>query len=675
MAIISMKKLTLVGLSSERNKILKTLHRLGCVEISSVSDLDNTVSYTDAVYRDKLSTKISKINFTFTFLKDNRMQALKLSEKYKKLAKETEPVISDSENNSDVKALVEYVPPKKPLMLGLPGVQYDVFDNIINKEEELFEIIEQIDKLNSKLIDIKSDMIRLSSLMEQLTPYLQINAKLSDFQDTKHISINLGLIPNNKLSLLDDIKSAFPDAVIEVYPSAKYSAVVVISNILIKEELLTRLTDIDYVNTNLQYDITPQEKLKECQDRYSQLEQSRENIIIQAIGYEQFINDLEILYDYYLLELKKAEADNKFKFTGSTFTMQGWFPKEIEDKLVNKLNNEFTVYVDTQEPIDNEVVPTFTRNNSFVSPYEDITNMYSTPNSREIDPNPFVAIFYFMFFGIMVSDAGYGIILALGAYLLYRYTKPRKGEGKLVLVIAMGGVSTILWGIMFGGWFGMELKPLLFSPLENPLAMLGLSLGLGIFQIVFGMGIRAVSLFREKKYLDAVCNIFGWYAVFLGIALFAISAVPNLEFFKTIGMVAALIGVLGVLIGGGIGQKSIGGKIAGGFANIYSVTGYLSDILSYSRLFGLGLATGVVGMVINKLAEVVVDLVPFGIGYAFAIPILIGGHIFNIAINTLGAYVHNSRLQYIEFFSRFYTGSGHQFVPFGSNTKYIYIDN
>ena len=689
MAIVSMKKLILVGLISERSKILRTLHKMGCVEISSTKELDNTKNFSDINYKDQLSTKLSKISFTFTFLKDIRLQAVKLSEKYKKLTVKTEPEISDADGkvievvNETSKALMSYTAPKKPFSLGLPGITYDAFEQIIAKEDDLFEVITKIDEYNSKLIDIKSNMIRLTSLSEQLQPYLAIDAKFKAFTNTKNTAIMLGLIPNNKVAVIDGIIESFPNAVIEKFISSKNTALVVITELSLRDDILSRLVEADFVQSNFTFDMTASDKYNECLSEKEELERTKEQIIFNIMGYESFIRDLEVLYDYYLLELKKTEADDSFKFTESTFILEGWFPSDAEVG-VKKIEDMFTVVAEIRQPLEEEIVPTLTRNNSFVRPYEDITNMYSIPNQKEIDPNPFMAFFYFMFFGIMVSDAGYGIILALITFFIYMKAKPRKGEGKIILIIFWGGISTIIWGIMFGGWFGYSdilglnwniPKAVMFDPLANPLAMLGLSLGIGLFQILFGMGIHAVALFREKKYLDAICNTFGWYAIFLGIGAFVLSSLTKISILKTIGLIVALLGLVGILIGGSIGKKGIFSKILGGFANVYSITGFMSDILSYSRLFGLGLATGVVGLVINQLALVAIDLIPAGLGYIIAIPILIGGHIFNIAINTLGAYVHNSRLQYIEFFSKFYTGSGHQFVPFGKNTKYIYIDN
>jgi V/A-type H+-transporting ATPase subunit I len=670
MAIVNMKRLALVGLSAEREKILKTLHRLGCVELSTAEKSDNTHTFTDAALIDKLETKLNRINFYFSFLKEMKVQALKLSSKYEKLYDGKKPQIAQITGDKAVitRALADYTPAKKPFVIGLPSIAYDAFDSIIEKEEELFEMISKAEALNSELIDIKSDSIRLISLMEQLAPYAEVDAKFSSIKDSAHVTFMLGLIPSNKLTVIDGIIEAFPDAEIIYFTDNKFSVVFVAAPLSMKEDILNRLTEADYTPSSFKYDINAKEKLAELEREKFVLEVNKERIVLEATGLEIGMSDIKTLYDYYLLELKKAEADESFRFTESSFTLEGWFPGEIEEKLTAILNKDFTVYIEIREAREEEAVPTLNRNNKFVTPYQDITNMYSVPNYREIDPNPIMAIFYFIFFGIMVSDAGYGLILTAVTLVLLKILKPKHGSGNLLFIICMGGISTFVWGVMFGGWFGVTWHPLLFDPINSAIPMLGLCLGLGVVHIMFGMGIKAVALFKEKKYLDAICNVFGWYALFIGLGLLVLPAT------KTFGMIIALIGFAGVLIGGGIGKKGILKKIVGGFANIYGITGYMSDILSYSRLFGLGLATGVVGLVFNQLAELVSDMVPY-VGIVFAIVILIIGHTFNKAINTLGAYVHNSRLQYIEFFSKFYTGAGHQFVPFGSKTKYVYIDN
>jgi V/A-type H+-transporting ATPase subunit I len=300
--------------------------------------------------------------------------------------------------------------------------------------------------------------------------------------------------------------------------------------------------------------------------------------------------------------------------------------------------------------------------------------MFSVPNAREIDPNRFVAFFYCLLFGMMLGDAGYGIVITLGCWLVLKLLKPVGGK-KLVQVIMMGGVSTIFWGIMFGGWFGIQglentiLRPYLLSPMNNPLEMLGLSIGIGLFQILFGMGISMAQKFKNGRAIDALLDILPWHIFFLGIILMVVSMLLGFDLggIPTYLMIAALAVIV---LFGGRSKKGIAGKILGGLSGLYKVVGFLSDLLSYSRLFGLALAGGVIAMVFNLLGGLLMGSI---ISIPFAIVIFLVGHIFNIAINLLGTYVHDSRLQYIEFFSRFYEGEGYLFAPLGSVTRYTTI--
>lgn len=659
MALAKMRKLTAVAHVSDREKLMKLLLKSGAVELAGTKEIENTQEFSALEKKDALNSKLAKLNFAFAFLKEQRKFAEKLTKA----------------------GLFEYSSPKKGFFeYAKPTVTIGEFGAIIDKEDTLLSAVAELEKINSQLLDIRADTARINNLIEQLSVFAELDAPFSAFIDTKSASFILGSVAADSESIAKEQLAAFDTIHYEFYSGLKTSALAVIVPIDKKEQVLEALSKADFVRTNFNYDINAATKINDLKEQAQALDLKRAELMKAALAFDDCEVELKLLFDYYGLEFKKAVAEENCRFTGTCFVLTAWTPIEAEDRIKNQIIKEDIVCdVSFQDPADNETYPTLAYNNKVVAPYESITNMYSMPNARERDPNSFVAFFYFLLFGIMLGDAAYGIILAIAGFTLYILKKPRKGEGKLLLVIAMGGISTAIWGAMFGSWFGEELVPaLLFNPMENPLAMLGLSLGLGLFQICFGMGIQSVNYFRTKQPLKAIFGIYSWYAVFIGLALMFGGGMlfpAAAGALKTAGMYTSLVGVAMVLIGGALGKKGIFGKILGGLGNVYNVTGFLSDILSYSRLFGLGLATGVVGMVINQIALVVAGLLPYGIGWIIAIPIYIVGHVFNIGINTLGTYVHNCRLQYIEFFSRFYTGSGHQFVPFGSDMKYIYLDN
>ncbi len=280
------------------------------------------------------------------------------------------------------------------------------------------------------------------------------------------------------------------------------------------------------------------------------------------------------------------------------------------------------------------------------------------PAPFEVDPNPVMSIFYVVFFGMMLSDAGYGIVLALATGIYLKVKQPKKTTEKLIKLIFLGGISAIFWGILFGGWFGDLLsfvplfRPRWFNPLEDPMTLLLWSFVFGGVHIVVGMAVKAYLLIREGKWLSALYDIGLWYVVFGGLLLWFFAG--TLWLF--------VLGLAGLVLTQGRAEKKPFKKLSKGLLSLYDITGFLSDILSYSRLLALGLATGVIGQVVNTMASLGGDGI---FGKILFVLVLLVGHTFNIAINTLGAYVHASRLQYVEFYGKFYSGGGKPFVPFG----------
>ncbi len=653
MALAKMKKATAVTFTADKDALMSILVASGAAEITSTAELDGTGAAVAPEERDGYVSRLARLNFVFGFLKDCRKEATKLnSESY------------------------TYKAPKIGFLdYARPSVTLEQLTSAKEKEEELFRQVAELESANNSLLDYKSETARNQNLLEQLSVYSEVDAALDRFCDTRRTAFLLGAVPSEKLALLKSAQE-LPYSFVETYGLSKMTAVAAVCPLENKDELLTALAEADFVKCSFSFAATAAEKCAEYRDTLADIENSRQELIKTVVGYDAIETDLKLLYDYYELQLKKLSADESCRFTKETFVLTFWLPTEAE-AVISKAVEDKGIACDLtfEEPAETEEYPTLAYNNKVIRPYESITNMYSVPNCREKDPNTFMAFFYFLLFGIMLGDAAYGIILSIVGFTLYILKKPRKGEGQLLLIIAMCGISTAFWGLMFGSWFGEELVPaVLFVPMEQPLLMLGLALALGLLQICFGMGMKAVADFRAKRPLDAIFGQFSWWVLFIGIGLLA-GSIFGVSSLKLPGIILMAIGAAMILVGGAMGKKGIFGKILGGFANVYNITSFLSDILSYARLFGLGLATGVVGMVVNKIALVLADLIPFGIGWVFAIPVLIIGHVFNIGINTLGAYVHDCRLQYIEYFSRFYTGAGHQFVPFGSDTKYTYLLN
>lgn len=669
MALLPFKKLTLIAHAADAENVLTLLSRLGSAEVISTSEIEGCARG-DASQREESADKtLAKLSFAFDFWRAEKVKLEKIAKK-------------QSEENKITQYEKKKVPLLEKIRARKPDVSFDAFDRIKADASEIDEVIRRLQEISAEETELKGESARNAALKEQLLAFEEVDLPFSEIKSTKRVECRLGLVSTDAFLAADFAE--YPELLVSdlgsrrrmttaffAYPAAD------------RERYEDKLAEIGFAKTNFDFPMTAKEKIAALDARDEEIFKRSVALAEEAVSYEEAVRPkMEILADYYRVEKEKCGAIDASFRSQSTVVLTAWVPAHMTEETDKALQEAGIVYYGVYEdPKEGEMSPTLAKNNPVVTPYESITNMYSAPSPREIDPNPFVAFFYFILFGLMVSDAAYGLILALGGFGLYFLKRPRKGEGQLLLIIGMGGVSTLIWGVMFGGYFGnfgqevLGISPVMFDPMTEPLKMLILSVAMGVFQILFGMGIAFVQKCKNGKPLYAVFGEGSWFVLFIGLAFFVASGMTEaLSSLKTFALVLLGVGVAGVLVGGALGKKGVKGKLIGAFGNVYNVTGFMSDILSYCRLFGLGLATGVVGMVVNLIAGILLKLIPV-VGYLLFVLVLVVGHVFNIAINTLGAYVHNSRLQYVEFFSRFYTGGGHIFKPMGSSIKYIHLSN
>ncbi len=671
MAILDMKKCTIVGYDADKEKLIKTLHRSCIFEVVKSEELENASYGDESKSKEEVNQKIAKLNFAFDFLKVQKRTGNK--------------IVKDNGKKKNIKkgktVDIAYKPSKKQLFKTPVYIDYNDFMNSPNKEESVFSAIAGLEKINSDLQEIKTAEIKLKNLIEGLKIYEDMDVTFKSVKDTASVTMLLGVMPTQNLSVLEKIKEEYEVVDSEVIKNdIKYTSLLIAAHKTVSAEFISKLiADGEFARCSYAFDVTAKEKIEECKNTLSENEKRKITLLDESLKYLSYEEDFKQLYDYYSFENQKLEAQEDMMLTGSTFVVEGWIPSEEQQKFEEALNktSEY-LFVEFREPKEDEVPPTLCKNNKVVAPFEAVTNMYSAPYPTEFDPNPLMAFFFFIFFGFMVSDAAYGLILAVGAFALYKLIKPAKGKGKMILLIMFGGISTFIWGAIFGGWFGITWRPLIpkLVPMENPMGVLILALGLGVVHIMYGMAINGVRLIKQKKYIDSIVETWDWFFIYIGLFLLAGNLLLKLNSngMKIAGLTLGGIGLLTLLILGGHGKKGVG-RIFGGVARLYDIVNFLSDVLSYSRLFGLGLATGIVGMVFNQICSVLLNLLSFNafgaiIGWIVAIVVGAAGHIFNLGINTLGAYVHDCRLQYIEFYGKFYQGGGHLFNPLGSKIKY-----
>lgn len=660
MPVVEMRKLVLIGNSSEREQLIKLLHTEGCAQIVSAPKQEGTHYADKQSALETYGAKKAKIDFVFDLLKSCQIEAQALIKAKK----------------------ITYKPVKKPFLAGKPSLTMEEFYKTPQLEQDVFDAADRLSRLSEDLLKNKANEIKLKNTVAQLQPYKEVDAKLESFKDTANVCILLGTVPSARKAAAQKAEEA--GAYMLYYDSGANCTVV---SFFLKEkydEIAKILSDAEFSACTLNYTGVPKDIIAESEQLLEANRTMREKLIEQIISFEYILDDCKRLYDYYLIEERKLECEMQTSCTETSYILEAWVPKDKTEELDKVLESSpLALMYEMREPVEGEKPPTYVEDNAVVEPYQSVTNMFSAPAYGEINPNPFVAFFFFLFFGMMLADAGYGLILTVLTGIVLIKQRPPKGQASLIKIIFMGGISTVIWGIILGSYFGFSAADIgvwyWFNPIEEPMKMLYLSLAMGIFQMCFGLGINMVAMFKQKKPLDAISGTLSWYFMLLGLAMAfgssLVTAITMPAWVKTAGYVLLGVGVFLLMLSGALHKKGAG-KISGALGRLYDIVNFFSDLMSYTRIFGLGLASAVIGMVFNEIGQVVMNLIPIKVIGIFAAAIVfIIGHVFNIGINALGAYVHNSRLQFVEFFGKFYTGGGDLFRPLGCEMKYYYISN
>ena len=667
MAVLKMKQLEIIALQNDAKQIMEFLQRAGVVEIKKHP------------YINEASAEASDDSLIYLHTHNN----ITYFDKTLHLV------------NSALAVLDEYAPEKKKITASFSGrsmLTLSEFSKRSHEVEETLRKAREITALSQKIESAGAVISHTRSQLEALLPWENLKIPMQ-FSGTSHTSAIIGSLPAlyteetllaviNETAISDNPKNEFPPVSITVVSSSREITCIVI--ICHKSDENTVRSTLRRIGLSIPSDPTshaPAVRIGRFRQKISDAEKEIKEIQLHLAAFTNDREKLEFLSDYFLMRKDKYEALGKLLFSRKTFILEGYIPERDTQSLERVLVSNFDISVNFKDTEEEDDVPVLLQNNPFVSPVEDIVKSYSLPSKSDLDPNAAMAFFYYLFFGMMLSDAGYGVLIVLATLSILHFLKPEGSMKVNMQKFFLCGLSTVFWGALFGSWFGnivyvvsvtffgqnISLKPLWFDPVTNPLKLLILSLILGFIHIMTGLALRFYNMWRHGEKIDALFDVGLWWVVFAGLGLIIGSMVitPTVPL-QSIGLGIAAAGAAGLVLTQGRSSKSIPGKILGGVASLYSITGYFSDILSYSRLMALGLVTGIIATVINTIGSIAGGGV---IGALIFIPIFIFGHAINIGINALGAYVHVNRLQYVEFFSKFYEGGGKAFQPFGINTK------
>jgi V/A-type H+/Na+-transporting ATPase subunit I len=626
MALLEMKKVALVAHIQSKNNILKTLQTLGAVEITSAA-MEDLKTPAPPQSLGKLEDKLGQVR-----------EALEIIRKY-----------DDT---------------KTPFLAPKPEISRSGLSDMAKKLSGADEVVSKIKLFSEEMNSLKAKKQRVKTRIAQLEPYSNFDAPLETVKENAYTACLLGSIPAENAEKYAAITEEFcGSAYFETLHENKdgiYIWAVMLSQV--HEKLTGELKYIGFSESYIK-DLCgiPKDIISAFSSECDALEEETAEYEEKA---KRFADDKQLLAsieDYLVNEIERERSKVRLGETGTAFVLEGWLVAADQDKVETALlRTAPESFIEFRAPADDENPPTAVKNSKVVEPFEAITDMYSIPSSRGYDPNKVMSFFYFLIYGMIIGDAAYGVILALGGFLVLKLKKPTGMFRRVTTIIMYCGISTIMWGLIYGTVFSIKGIPAVINQIDDAMMLLLICLGLGVVHIITGLAVGMYVEIKGGNFWAAIFDKFSWIMVIIG----GIMALANIG--GGIGMYILIGGFAILLLTAGRAKKGIFRKLLGGFGSIYGVTGYVSDILSYSRIFGMGLSTTVIATVFNTIAGLVMGSV---IGYAFGIIILIIGHSFNIVINALGAFVHTARLQFIEFYGKFYHGDGKAFSPLRVKTK------
>jgi len=646
MSIADMEKVAVIGHVSAKEKILSVLQRSGVMHV-----LDAQQGTANEHDPGDLGASLPEIETAILLL-------VKASGKKKSF-------------------IENFAPYKEPVEMSL-----------LEKTSHEFDwrfLIYSIKNIESELANLGNLSSSLRKERALLLPWVSLKAKLKDLSCTNKTCMAAGAVKTKDLELLQEALSLqIPASVVQRVSSNSDKAHIMIFYAKDGIKIDEILSKFGFERTSLPVsERTPSEELYAIESSLKEAEQEKERLFADLKKHLPDLPKLFYVYDYFFQKTVKKTAERKAGVTGSTFFLSGWVPKHELTGLTEKLKREASLCeIERIEPEEGEDRPTLLKNAPAFYPFELITRIFGLPGKGEVDPTGPLSMFYLLFFAMCLSDVGYGIILSVVSWYFLKKLTLSEGGKKLLVLLFIGGIATIFVGVISGAYFSIDLaripapigpimiKMRLIDPIKNPLSVLGLSVGLGVLQIIYGIFVSMYSKIRNGRWLDGIFDDGIWIFFLLSLSGFAVSSVSA----KTYSGVFSLMSIIGaglLVLTQGRQEKNIFQKAIKGVLSLYRTTSYLGDALSYSRLLALMMTTSIIGMVVNIIAGLT-GSVPY-VGYFIMAAILIFGHVFNLVISVLGAFIHSARLQLVEFFGKFYEGSGKEFRPMSYETKYVVI--
>jgi len=635
MAIVKMKKFKLFALEKDRKSLLKELQKFSYVHFVKTKEEDE-------------SLKEIELNQDMTIIREKSQKVKWMLNYFSKLfPKETKKEIDESSIKETLFVLVEQQASK-----------YD----FSNDYENLANISREIDSN-------KEEIANLETYRKELSKWLNIKESLGNLKAFKTAKFFLGTVAKKNFEPLKDKLRNFEHTYIEeISDESSQINIMLLTSNTEEKELKNELKTYSFTETNFDFDTSFTDEYEKTKNREEELKKANEKLKEKVEKLLKLIPKLLIQKEYLDNALIRETVVSNFKATDTVNIIEGYIPLDMEEefkKIVNKNSNKSNYLEITEVDKDDEEVPILLKNSGITGLFASITQMYALPRYNEIDPTAILSIFYWIFFGMMVADFAYGLILFILSGLALMIGKFDENKRKFLKFFFALSFSTMIWGLLYGSAFGdlIKLPTQVLDSSKDFMSIFILSIIFGAIHLVIALGIKAYILIKNGHFMDVIYDVFLWYLTLTSLIILLLAGRFGLsEFTKNIFIACAVIGMLGIVVFGARDAKTLVGRIGGGLYSLYGITSYIGDFVSYLRLMALGLAGGFIASAINIIVKMLVSKGILGI--ILGIVVFTLGQSFNIFLSFLSSYVHTSRLTYVEFFSKFYEGGGKAFKKF-----------
>ena len=635
MAIVKMKKFKLFALEKDRKSLLKELQKFSYVHFVKTKEEDE-------------SLKEIELNQDMTIIKEKNQKVKWMLNYFSKLfPKETKKEIDESSIKETLFVLVEQQASK-----------YD----FSNDYENLANISGEIDSN-------KEEIANLETYRKELSKWLNIKESLGNLKAFRTAKFFLGTVAKKNFEPLKDKLRNFEHTYIEeISDESSQINIMLLTSNTEEKELKNELKTYSFTETNFDFDTSFNEEYEKIKNREEELKKANEKLKEKVEKLLKLIPKLLIQKEYLDNALIRETVVSNFKATDTVNIIEGYIPLDMEEefkKIVNKNSNKSNYLEITEVDKDDEEVPILLKNSGITGLFASITQMYALPRYNEIDPTAILSIFYWIFFGMMVADFAYGLILFILSGLALMIGKFDENKRKFLKFFFALSFSTMIWGLLYGSAFGdlIKLPTQVLDSSKDFMSIFILSIIFGAIHLVIALGIKAYILIKNGHFMDVIYDVFLWYLTLTSLIILLLAGRFGFsEFTKNIFIACAVIGMLGIVVFGARDAKTLVGRIGGGLYSLYGITSYIGDFVSYLRLMALGLAGGFIASAINIIVKMLVSKGILGI--ILGVVVFTLGQSFNIFLSFLSSYVHTSRLTYVEFFSKFYEGGGKAFKKF-----------